>query len=195
MTDFTPKSAFQSGYQCIDVTWGPCRRVSGWPWCCGGRGSGSMLPMPSVVLSTVIQWVCQEEKNLITEQSFEWSCGSHFLMWFLFICTAGTFIMQYLSLKWSSLRSIVFLFIFSLNDIIFSCSFYSFGKYCHDPNIISKNWCQSIMKRSFILRLWWKQKTGEHHRFSIFVSLERQSQMFGALQRPQGRNRGQDKGK
>lgn len=158
MTDFTPKSAFQSGFQCIDVTWGPCSRVSGWPWCCGGRGSGPLLSMPSVLLSTVIQWVCQEGKNLITEKSFERGCGSHFLIWFLFICSAGTFRMQYQSLKGSSLRSIVFLFIFFLHYINFSYSLYSFGKYCHYPNITSKKECLSVMKRSFILRLQWKQK-------------------------------------
>lgn len=176
-------------------------RVSGWPWCCGGRGSGPVLPMPSVVLSTIIQWVCQEEKNLIIEQSFEWGCTSYFLMWFLFICTDGTIRMQYLSLKGSSLSSIVFLFIFFLHHIIFSCSFYSFGKYCHYPNIIAKNECQSVMKRSFILSLWWKQKgpakgRGEPQDKHFCVSWETGSNISSITETwRNGRNRGKTKGK
>lgn len=197
MTDFPPKSAFQSGYQW--QMWPEDPAIG--PQDDHGRGSGPMLPMPSVVLSTVIQGVCKEEKTLITEQSFEQGCGSYFLMWFLFICTDGTIKMQYLSLKGSSLRSIVFLFIFFLRHIVFSCPFYSFGKYCHYPNIISKNECQRVMKRSFILRLWGKQKGPAKDRGApqdqhFCVSWETGSNISSITETSRnGRNRGKAKGK
>lgn len=51
----------------------------------------------------------------------------------------------------------MFLFISLLHHISFSCSFYTFSKYCYYPSIVPKNECQSVIKRRFILRIQWKK--------------------------------------
>lgn len=107
--------------------------------------------MPLVFFQQLFR-VCQEEENLIVVQTFKGGCDSHFLMCFLFISIAGICSMQYLSLK--GLLSGVFCSCLLYSIIsAFSCSFYSFSKYCCCPSIVPKTNWQSVMKE-FYFKTW-----------------------------------------
>lgn len=87
------------------------------------------------------------------------------------------------------------LLILLLHHISFSCSFYSFSKYCYYPSITHKNECQSVMKRSFVLRLRWRsasveaeetyKRYREHHRIRLSASFEEQVRLLWVSLRPQ----------